>query len=173
MQASYKRKGQRAKSFREIPPAAITGTGFSRSCLRGLLEKPEREILFVCRSDIYVRHICDPEFFPPLDGPHICVHGRPLRMQAVFWEGPAQSGSAQSYIRPLRCGASSWPRARMEMRGSGPNRPRELDGSLAAYNWLPRPRLEDRLSLPFLWPAHIPPGSIRAPAAQARGAGSL
>ena len=60
---------------------------------------------------------------------HICVHGRPPRMQAFSSEGSTQSGPAQSYIRPLDCGASSWPRARMEMRGSGPNRPGELSGS--------------------------------------------
>ena len=40
--------------------------------LTGLLRKPERENLFVCRSDIYVRHICDPDFFNPLKGPHVC-----------------------------------------------------------------------------------------------------
>ena len=59
----------------------------------------------------------------------INVHGRPPRMQAFSSEGSTQSGPAQSYIRPLDCGASSWPRARMEMRGSGPNRPGELSGS--------------------------------------------
>ena len=64
-----------------------------------------------------------------LCGSHICVHGRPPRMQAFSSEGSTQSGPAQSYIRPLDCGASSWPRARMEMRGSGPNRPGELSGS--------------------------------------------
>ena len=111
--------------------------------LKGLLKNPERK--FVCVGDAYMR-----TWTPPWNA-------------SGFLEGSAQSGPAQSYIRPLRCGASCWPRARMEMRGSGPNRPGELGGSLVAYNWLPRPRLDDRLPLPFLRPAHIPPDSIRAP----------
>ncbi len=60
------------------------------------------------------------------------VYGRtwtPTRMQAFSSGGSAQCGQAQSYIRPLDCGASLLPRARMEMRGSGPNRARELGSS--------------------------------------------
>ena len=83
-------------------------------------------------------------------------------MQAVFGEGSAQSGSAQSYIRPLRCGASCWPRPYGDA-GSGPNRPGELDASLVAYNWLPRPRLEDRLHPSCGLPTFLPAPSTRPP----------
>ena len=65
---SYKRIGRRAKSLREIPPARDNRFRVFPFMLMGLLEKTERENLFVCRSDIYVRHICDPEFFTHYTG---------------------------------------------------------------------------------------------------------
>ena len=96
----------------------------------------------------------------------------PPRMQAVFWrvrrKAVRLSRTSGLFVAALHPG----PRARMEMRGSGPNRPRELSGSLAAYIWFSRPRLDDRLPLPLLRPAHMPPDSTRA-AAQAVDAGSL
>ena len=62
------------------------------------------------------------------------------------------------------------PRACMEIRGSGPNRLRELNRS-AFGCWFSRPRLVDRLPLPVLRPAHIPDGSPHI-AALSGGGGS-
>ena len=56
--SSYKRNGQRAKSFRDIPPSAITGLGIYRSCLWGLLRKPpEARNGFPVGADLCVRPI--------------------------------------------------------------------------------------------------------------------
>ena len=72
----------------------------------------------------------------------------------------------------LSLAAFHLPQARMEMRGSGPNRLRELESSSFEYRFS-RSRLVDRFPLPVLRPAHIPPGVIRGPASQAAGTGSL
>ena len=74
-------------------------------------------------------------------------------------------------VSGLSIAAFHLPRARMEMRGPGPNRLRELRSSPFEYRFS-RSRLNDRLPLPILRPAHIPPGAIRSLAAQATGAGS-
>ena len=103
------------------------------------------------------------------------VYGRtwtPTRMQAFSSDGSAQCGQAQSYIRPLDCGASLLPRARMEMRGSGPNRALELGSSFHTTGF-PDPVSLTVCPYVILRPAYIPPSYIRSPAAQAAGAGSL
>ena len=83
-------------------------------------------------------------------------------MQAVFWRVRRKAVRLSRTFGLFVAALHPGPRARMEMRGSGPNRPGELGGSLVACTWLPRSRLDDRLPLPFLRPAHIPPDSIRA-----------
>ena len=52
----------------------------------------------------------------------------PLNASMLF-ERFRVCGQVQSYVRPLDCGATLLPRARMEMRGSGPNRLLELESS--------------------------------------------
>ena len=66
-------------------------------------------------------HGTAPRIYAYMDAPPECKRFlRRVRRKAV---------RLSRTFGPLRCGASSWPRARMEMRGSGPNRPGELSGS--------------------------------------------
>ena len=62
---------------------------------------------------------------------------------SLVLDSSAQYNLAQSCIRPLDRGASFWPRSRMEMRGPGPYRLRELERSPFS-SWFACSRLDDR-----------------------------
>ena len=93
--------------------------------------------------------------------PKRSVWTRP-KMQALFWI-VRRKVVRRIRVSGLSIAACHSPRARMEMRGSGPNRLLELESSPFG------PGFPDPVSMtvcPYivLRPAHIPPGAIRAPA---------
>ena len=80
--------------------------------------------------------------------PKRSVWTRP-KMQALFWI-VRRKVVRRSRVSGLSIAACHSPRARMEMRGSGPNRLHELESSPFEYRFS-RSRLDDRL------PLHCPP----------------
>ena len=108
--------------------------------------------------------------------------GSVVRCSRMSVHGRAQK--CKRFLRTVRCNAVRLsrasglsfaafhlPRARMEMRRSGPNRPRELESS-RTYPGFPDPVSMTVCPYLVLRPAHIAPGVIRSPAAQATGTGS-